>query len=722
MRIEARGPERRRGRSTIVAAIVAAEGGARARRAARAAAPAPRRRAAGETLAGVAGRARARHRARPASRRGRRGAPAPEPAGPPGRRAGGPARRPGAAAARRPGGDPRRRPTRPAAASSRPRSCCSTTTRWSGRPRRAIADGRLGGAGVGRRRRGPRPRPTTASTTPTCARAAPTCSTWGAGWSRCSARRRPRRRRRAIVLVAGELGAAEVARARPGPRHAASRRRAAGPTSHASIIARALGIPAVAGLGPRVLAVAEGTTLLRRRRRRDGGRGAGRRGGRRHAQARARGRAARAARARERAHEPAVTRDGEHGGGGRQHRAAAGRPRCAPSGGADGVGLCAASSCSWAARDAPGEDEQHARLRRRRCAALGGPPAGAAHARRRRRQAAALPRPAGRGATRSSACAACGCAWRGPRCLRTQLRAALRAATGGPMGVMFPMVSEIGELRAARAPARRGPRGAARPRAWPPGTVEVGAMVEVPAAALLAEALAAGGRLPVDRHQRPRAVHDGRRARQRRAWPASPTPSHPAVLRLIAAVAEAAGAAGAGWRCAARRRPTRWPCRCWWASACDELSVAPPRIAAGQAARCASSSSEACRALAADALALDDAAAVRRRVAEAPERPARRPAVPTVRSVADGRSSSPARSGFVGRRRPRAAGGAPAATVRALTRSDASAGALARRRGRSRCAATSWTPASLAPRDGRLRGRLPRRRPQRLLPARPPAS
>jgi phosphocarrier protein FPr len=73
-----------------------------------------------------------------------------------------------------------------------------------------------------------------------------------------------------------------------------------------------------------------------------------------------------------------------------------------------------------------------------------------------------------------------------PDLLRTQLRAILRVAAAHPVRVMFPMVATLDELRAARDEldrARRELRGAA-------GEPEVGVMVEVPAAALLADRLA----------------------------------------------------------------------------------------------------------------------------------------------------------------------------------------------------------------------------------------
>ena len=72
-------------------------------------------------------------------------------------------------------------------------------------------------------------------------------------------------------------------------------------------------------------------------------------------------------------------------------------------------------------------------------------------------------------------------AW--PDLFRVQLRAILRAAGSGKVQVMFPMVSGLDELRAARSFL-------AEEQALVPAAVEVGMMIEVPAAALLAEQLA----------------------------------------------------------------------------------------------------------------------------------------------------------------------------------------------------------------------------------------
>jgi phosphoenolpyruvate-protein phosphotransferase (PTS system enzyme I) len=72
---------------------------------------------------------------------------------------------------------------------------------------------------------------------------------------------------------------------------------------------------------------------------------------------------------------------------------------------------------------------------------------------------------------------------------QAQLRALLRAAADGPLRIMFPFVSGVDEVRAARAAlARAGETLRARGLAAP--TVPIGVMIEVPSAALTADLLA----------------------------------------------------------------------------------------------------------------------------------------------------------------------------------------------------------------------------------------
>jgi len=77
-----------------------------------------------------------------------------------------------------------------------------------------------------------------------------------------------------------------------------------------------------------------------------------------------------------------------------------------------------------------------------------------------------------------------------PELFQTQLRAILRAAHGGNFRVMFPMITELAELREARAAlaaAHQSLEQAGVSHAWP---IPVGIMIEVPSAVILSDQLA----------------------------------------------------------------------------------------------------------------------------------------------------------------------------------------------------------------------------------------
>jgi phosphoenolpyruvate-protein kinase (PTS system EI component) len=71
-----------------------------------------------------------------------------------------------------------------------------------------------------------------------------------------------------------------------------------------------------------------------------------------------------------------------------------------------------------------------------------------------------------------------------PELFRAQLRALLRASTAGQLAIMFPMVSEVQQIERARALL-------AEVQAEVGGGAEIGIMIEIPAAALIADRLAA---------------------------------------------------------------------------------------------------------------------------------------------------------------------------------------------------------------------------------------
>ena len=76
-----------------------------------------------------------------------------------------------------------------------------------------------------------------------------------------------------------------------------------------------------------------------------------------------------------------------------------------------------------------------------------------------------------------------------PELLGPQLRAALRAAVHGPMRLMFPLVSGIGELRQARA-ALADARVELQRRGEAIGPLDVGVMIELPSAVMMADRFA----------------------------------------------------------------------------------------------------------------------------------------------------------------------------------------------------------------------------------------
>lgn len=139
--------------------------------------------------------------------------------------------------------------------------------------------------------------------------------------------------------------------------------------------------------------------------------------------------------------------------------------------------------------------------------------------------------------------------WRGIRmCLDTpglfkpQLRAILRAAAHGNLKVMFPMVVDVEELRAAKAMLEES-RAALLAEGAEIGEVETGVMIETPAAAICAGELAKEAAFfsigTNDLVQYTLAADRGNE-RLRRLQSAD----HPAVLTLIQSTCEAARVAG----------------------------------------------------------------------------------------------------------------------------------------------------------------------------------
>ncbi len=253
-----------------------------------------------------------------------------------------------------------------------------------------------------------------------------------------------------------------------------------GPTSHSAILARSLGIPAAVGLGEALLEVPEGAPLAL-----DGDAGAvvvepaeelvrdyERRSAEREAEAR---------RALDSAQRPARTRDGRR----IEVVANVGSPEdvdAAVTSGAEGVGLLRTEFLFLERDSLPTEDEQFAayadmaeRLQGRplilRTLDVGAD-----------KPLPYLPRRAEANPFLGVRGIRLGLAQ--PELLETQLRAALRVAAEHPLKVMFPMVTTLAEYQQAMSVLAR-----AREQVGG-GPMEVGIMVEVPAAALAAEAFA----------------------------------------------------------------------------------------------------------------------------------------------------------------------------------------------------------------------------------------
>ncbi|MFI7601444.1 phosphoenolpyruvate--protein phosphotransferase [Actinoplanes sp. NPDC049681] len=284
------------------------------------------------------------------------------------------------------------------------------------------------------------------------------------------------------VLIAADLSPADAAALDPA-RITGILLASGSPTSHGAILARTRGIPAVVAVGPALLDIPEGTPVAL-----DGATGevvvdpsepvlAALR-------ERAVAQASRRRRALARAAEPAVTRDGVPIAVGANVGSVADADSAATSG-ADLAGLIRTEFLFLGRDTAPDADEQEAvyrqiaaaldgrRLRIRTLDVGGDKPLPYA-------PAAAEDNPflGVRGIRHSLA---------HPALLAAQLLAIVRVAHDVPVDVMFPMVSTVDEVVAARrmlGEAMSLAGGSARPG------LRVGIMVEVPAAALKAAALA----------------------------------------------------------------------------------------------------------------------------------------------------------------------------------------------------------------------------------------
>ncbi|HZJ63436.1 MAG TPA: phosphoenolpyruvate--protein phosphotransferase, partial [Kofleriaceae bacterium] len=285
------------------------------------------------------------------------------------------------------------------------------------------------------------------------------------------------------VLFADELLPSELA-ALPAGRIAGLCTARGGSTSHAAILAAGLGVPAVVAIGGAAARVPDGAPVIV-----DGDRGRVRvfpAAATRDAVERAiAGRAARRRAELDRAHEPARTSDGVDVAV-LANLGSVGDAAIALASGADGCGLLRTEFAfvdRLERHTPPSEDDQAARYQQIADALQGRPlvirtlDAGGdkplAFAPQAREDNPAL---GVRGVR---------LALRHPELLRTQLRAILRVAPAGACQIMVPMIASLAELRAVRAMLDDERRALALPV-----PVALGAMIEVPAAALLADALA----------------------------------------------------------------------------------------------------------------------------------------------------------------------------------------------------------------------------------------
>ena len=375
-----------------------------------------------------------------------------------------------------------------------------------------------------------------------------------------------------------------------------------GATSHVAILARSLGIPALAGIEPAALELANGTVVIL-----DGARGTLRLHPTPEEVARIRGAQQRAEHRRKsslaRAHERAVTLDGTHVevlaniGGLNDAAQVAGL-------GGEGVGLLRSEFLFMERPDAPGEAQQYETYKSIveavgpgrplviRTLDVGGD-----------KPLSYLPIPREDNPFLGERGVRVGLDR--PEILRTQLRAILRAGAGAAVSVMFPMIATLNELRDAKAILAQ----EASDLGLPP--VPAGIMVEVPAAAIMAAQFAREAdffsigtndltqyTLAMDRgHPKLAPQVDG---------------LSPAVLHLIAHTVKGARSAGRKVRVGVcggiASDPSAVPILL--GIGVDELSVSLPAIPAVKA-QIRTLDLDNCRALAERALAADSAAEVR---------------------------------------------------------------------------------------------------------------
>jgi phosphoenolpyruvate-protein phosphotransferase/dihydroxyacetone kinase phosphotransfer subunit len=336
------------------------------------------------------------------------------------------------------------------------------------------------------------------------------------------------------ILVAADLQPADTVGLDPGVCRGIAAAHG-GPTSHAAILARALGIPAVVGLGERLLTVDDDVPL-----------GIDGTAGLLYIdppaptisalEAAAAETARREQAARARAAGPASTADGVDvevlanlGGAGDIAREA----RAAVAAGCDGVGLLRTEFLFIGRESVPNEDEQE-RAYRAAAEALDGRPltirtldVGAD------KRIPGIQQP--HEANPFLGVRGIRLALERPDVFGPQLRAIARVAADHDVRILLPMIATVDELHRALAALDAAVGGGALP--------PIGIMIEVPSAALLARRLAAEvAFLSIGTNDLTQYVLAADRGNDRVSGIADPL--HPAVLRLVGETAEAASAAG----------------------------------------------------------------------------------------------------------------------------------------------------------------------------------
>jgi phosphoenolpyruvate-protein phosphotransferase (PTS system enzyme I) len=139
---------------------------------------------------------------------------------------------------------------------------------------------------------------------------------------------------------------------------------------------------------------------------------------------------------------------------------------------------------------------------------------------------------------------------------RTQLRALLRAGGSGRLRIMFPMIAAIEELRSAKRILEEERRSLASRGIAAPEGIEVGIMIEIPGAAAMADRLAREADFfSVGTNDLVQYTMAADRMNAKLAYLNQAL--HPAILRLMGSVAEAAKGGGI------------------WAGVCGEMAADP---------------------------------------------------------------------------------------------------------------------------------------------------